>query len=205
MVPLTIFGSFGQILSPAPCLADRSVEGAIQVVDSTTPVVRAFVRFGGPQAHDHSLVGCLKSPTRNISKCGKVCGIRQSPLPTLRQHRRLRSHSVRIVSKQPLKRRPLPNRSVNQIRPFRIRPRIHIRLHRQPQLLRCLRELTQYRLTPNHNNVLIIGDRPHRSFTLKIPANGLACRIARMYSLSCSISPSISSTGPFNISAHASK
>ena len=45
MVPLTIFGSFGQILSPAPCLADRS------------------------------LVGCLKSPTRNISKCGKVCGI----------------------------------------------------------------------------------------------------------------------------------
>ena len=75
MVPLTIFGSFGQILSPAPCLADRSVEGAIQVVDSTTPVARAFVRFGGPQAHDHSLVGCLKSPTSGISKCEKYVAL----------------------------------------------------------------------------------------------------------------------------------
>ena len=36
-------------------LEDRSVEGAIQVVDSSTPVARAFVRFGGPKAHGLSL------------------------------------------------------------------------------------------------------------------------------------------------------
>ena len=29
----------------------HSVEGAIPVVDSTTPAARALVRFGGPQAH----------------------------------------------------------------------------------------------------------------------------------------------------------
>ena len=45
MVPLTIFGSFGQILYPAPCLADRS------------------------------LVGCLKSPTSGISKCEKYVAL----------------------------------------------------------------------------------------------------------------------------------
>ena len=33
----------------------HSVEGAIRVVDSTTPAARAFVRFGGPQAHGLSL------------------------------------------------------------------------------------------------------------------------------------------------------
>ena len=33
----------------------HSVEGAIQVVDSTTPAARAFVRIGGPQAHRLSL------------------------------------------------------------------------------------------------------------------------------------------------------
>ena len=29
----------------------RAVEGGIQVVDSTIPTARAFVRIGGPQAH----------------------------------------------------------------------------------------------------------------------------------------------------------
>ena len=33
----------------------HSVEGAIPVVDSTTPAARALVRFGGPQAHGRSL------------------------------------------------------------------------------------------------------------------------------------------------------
>ena len=36
-------------------IADRSVEGAIQVVDSTTAVRRAFIHYGGLRAHGHSL------------------------------------------------------------------------------------------------------------------------------------------------------
>jgi hypothetical protein len=36
-------------------LTNRSVEDAPQIIDSTTPVARVFITFGGPQAHGNSL------------------------------------------------------------------------------------------------------------------------------------------------------
>ena len=67
-------------------------------------------------------------------------------LPARRQHRCLRTHAVCIVTILPLKRRPLSNRTINQICPLRMRPRIHIRLPRNQQLARRKWELAQYRL-----------------------------------------------------------
>ena len=42
----------------------RSVEGGIQVVDSTTPAARAFVRFGGPRRMDRSLTVAARKRSR---------------------------------------------------------------------------------------------------------------------------------------------
>jgi len=35
--------------------ADRSLEDAPQIIDSTTPADRVFIAFGGPHAHGRSL------------------------------------------------------------------------------------------------------------------------------------------------------
>jgi hypothetical protein len=35
--------------------SNRSVEDAPQIIDSTPPAGRAFIAFGGPQAHGHSI------------------------------------------------------------------------------------------------------------------------------------------------------
>ena len=47
--------------------AARSVEGAIQADDSTTPVTRAFILFGGSQAHGHSLTVAARYPASSMA------------------------------------------------------------------------------------------------------------------------------------------
>jgi hypothetical protein len=52
----------------------RSAEDVPQIVDSTPPADRAFIAFGGPQAHGHSitvaaqngpLIACAPYPSRD--------------------------------------------------------------------------------------------------------------------------------------------
>jgi hypothetical protein len=44
-------------------LTNRSVEDAPQIIDSTIPVARVSITFGGPQAHAHSLTRHSRNQT----------------------------------------------------------------------------------------------------------------------------------------------
>jgi hypothetical protein len=47
---------------------NRSVEDAPQIIDSTTPVTRVFITFGGPQAHER-LVRAMENVTVFAEPC----------------------------------------------------------------------------------------------------------------------------------------